>query len=234
MSFRQHWRWSILAGFLVALGIAGATWGVMRHRAVTPKPVSTPSAPATKKATTTPKASQPSTAQPTQPQAELITPVADFRGRITKKLFGTYVTPAHSPVQPERFTGYHAGVDVEYGDVTADVPVRAIADGTVRYAGWVSGYGGVAIFLHHFAGADHTVLYGHLDPSRLPRVGSALKRGEWFAYLGRAYSSQTDGERRHLHFSILQGSGIVFLGYAQSLSQLRATWLDPLSFAYQG
>ena len=36
--------------------------------------------------------------------------------RITKKPFGIFITTQNSPVQPERFSGYHTGVDVEYKD----------------------------------------------------------------------------------------------------------------------
>jgi hypothetical protein len=33
---------------------------------------------------------------------------------LQKKPFGIYITPENSPVQPENFTGYHTGIDVEY------------------------------------------------------------------------------------------------------------------------
>lgn len=49
---------------------------------------------------------------------KIVLPIAEFEKRITKKPFGIYITPQNSPVQPERFTGYHTGVDVEYEDIT--------------------------------------------------------------------------------------------------------------------
>src|SRR3990167_7147055 len=38
-------------------------------------------------------------------------PISDWLSRITKKKFGQYITPQTSPVQPERFTGYHTAAD---------------------------------------------------------------------------------------------------------------------------
>lgn len=64
-------------------------------------------------------------------QLKVAFPIADFEGRITKKPFGIYITPQNSPVQPERFSGYHTGDDAEYGDVAADVPVYAVYDGQI-------------------------------------------------------------------------------------------------------
>ena len=63
-------------------------------------------------------------------------PVKDFKQRATKKLFGTEVTPQDSPVQPERFKGFHTGVDVEYGDVSSPVVVMAIDSGQVVFSRW--------------------------------------------------------------------------------------------------
>ncbi|HSX24767.1 MAG TPA: hypothetical protein VLG69_02270, partial [Candidatus Andersenbacteria bacterium] len=93
-----------------------------------------------------PSTSQPATA--TIATKNLVDPVKDFKQRVTKKFFGTYVTPNNSPVQPEKFTGYHTGADAEYGDVAEDVAVYAIADGTVLLARWASGYGGVIAIQH--------------------------------------------------------------------------------------
>ncbi|MGE5392302.1 MAG: hypothetical protein ACM3NH_00970 [Candidatus Saccharibacteria bacterium] len=38
-------------------------------------------------------------------------PLADWQERVTKKPFGIFVSPGHSPVDPERFRGYHTGTD---------------------------------------------------------------------------------------------------------------------------
>jgi murein DD-endopeptidase MepM/ murein hydrolase activator NlpD len=168
--------------------------------------------------------------KPAPQPAALVYPIADFLPRITKKFYGTYVTPQNSPVQPERFTGYHTGVDVEYTDVTADVPVVAIAPGTVVVSEYASGYGGVMMIRHTIRGKQYLVLYGHLRPSSMLRVGTTVAMSQRIAVLGTGYSSETDGERRNLHFDILKGSTINIKGYVPTLAELHAGWYDPLVF----
>lgn len=172
---------------------------------------------------------QPSPSVSPSPTNALIEPIADFKARITKKTFGLYVSPQNSPVSPEKFTGYHTGVDVEYEDVTVDVPVSAVSDGTVVLARTASGYGGVVVINFQLEGTDHTAVYGHLRPSSLPEVGQVVHKGEQLGLLGTGYSTETDGERKHLHFAILADNRIDLRGYVQSQSELSG-WLDPLSF----
>src|SRR3990172_8522253 len=64
-------------------------------------------------------------------QASFQPPLERASERVTKKPFGIYITPQNSPVQPERFRGYHTAVDIEYGDVSEEVPVYAIWDGEI-------------------------------------------------------------------------------------------------------
>ncbi|MGI6373800.1 MAG: M23 family metallopeptidase [Patescibacteria group bacterium] len=154
-------------------------------------------------------------------------PVPEFFARITKKSFGTYVTPQNSPVSPERFSGYHSGVDVEFSDLEELVPVTAIGDGLVIFSGRVNGYGGVVIIRHKLNGQIYSALYGHLALASLPALHSLVSTGDIIGALGAAYSSDTDGERRHLHLSIYPGETINFRGYASTKSELTA-WLDPL------
>lgn len=176
--------------------------------------------------TTAPEqAEQPAPIVETSPYAE---PVAEFKARITKKRFGDYITPATSPVQPERFSGFHTGVDVEYQDVTTDVPVSAISDGEVVYSQFVSGYGGVVILRHTIGGTPRLVLYGHLRPSTLPVVGSTVTRGQIIGQLGTGFTTETDNERKHLHFAIIAGTTLNLRGYATSESALK-DWIDPLT-----
>ncbi|MBM2820469.1 MAG: hypothetical protein HW405_229 [Candidatus Berkelbacteria bacterium] len=155
-------------------------------------------------------------------------PVARFKERVTKKPFGIYITPQNSPVQPEVFTGYHTGADAEYTDAAIDVPVYAITDGTVVLSRTASGYGGVFMIEIQLNGTPHTILYGHIRPSSLPKVGQKIIKGEQLAVLGTGYSSETDGERQHLHLSILADDRIDVKGYVSSKSQLTG-WIDPLS-----
>lgn len=160
-------------------------------------------------------------------KSELSYPINEFKKRITKKTFGMFISPKNSPVKPERFTGYHTGVDVEYEDVKSDVPVYAIADGTVVLSRTVSGYGGVFILKINLNGLLYTVLYGHIRPSSLPKVGQKVSKGEKLTLLGTGYSIETDGERRHLHFAILSDNRIDLRGYVQTRNELTG-WINPL------
>lgn len=181
--------------------------------------VSSPSPTTTITPTVTPTA--------TNQSGQFTYPINEFTTRITKKLFGIYITPQNSPIQPERFTGYHTGVDIEYQDVTTDVPVYAFTDGEVVASQTVLGYGGVFIIKFTWNGKEHTALYGHIRPSSLPALGHVNKRDK-IAVLGTGYGSETDGERRHLHFAILSDARIDYRGYAQTQSEL-SSWIDPLT-----
>jgi len=156
--------------------------------------------------------------------AEFHLPIDDFFARITKKPFGIYITPKTSPVQPEKFTGYHTGTDVEYGDVEADVPVYAIADGKVVVSRTASGYGGVLV-LDLRPTHDFYALYGHVAVSSLPKVGTIVHKGDVIGRLGHAYSTETDGERKHLHFGIIEHSQPSVAGYVANKSALSG-WAD--------
>lgn len=180
-----------------------------------------------------PPATQPSneptssaTASPSISQTELLKPIADFDTRITKKSFGTYITPKNSPVSPEKFSGYHTGVDVEYEDVVGDVPVVAITSGEVVTSKLATGYGGVVVIRHLINDQQIYAIYGHLRPDSLPEIDTKVSRGDTIGYLGTGYSSETDGERRHLHFGISKTNSL--LGYTNHQSDLN-NWLDPLS-----
>jgi len=159
---------------------------------------------------------------------DLSFPIGEFKERITKKPFGIYVVPEDSPVQPERFRGYHTGCDVEYEDVPTDVPVLAVADGSVVYSNTVSGYGGVFLISIELKGESHTILYGHIRPGSLPKLGTLVKKGQKLAVLGTGYSSETSGERKHLHFGVLSNDRIDLLGYVQKKEEL-SVWVNPVS-----
>lgn len=157
----------------------------------------------------------------------LLEPTVEFRERITKKPFGILITPETSPVQPERFRGYHTAVDVEFGDVTNEVPVFAVAAGTVVQSGTASGYGGVLVIRHELPVGVRTVIYGHLDPASLPGVGTQVQTGQPIGILGDGGTPETDGERKHLHFGIRADDAINIRGYVVTEDEL-AAWQDPL------
>lgn len=162
-----------------------------------------------------------STPIPTPTPSKHVLPIDNFDQRITKKPFGINVNET-------RFKGFHTGTDIEYEDVESDVEVYSIADGTVIYSGYVSGYGGfVAIQHEEFIG-----IYGHLRPSTLINNKSFVAQGQQIGVLGTTFSKETDNERRHLHFAILKGTKLDFRGYVQKENELTA-WIDPLTLFNQ-
>ncbi len=160
----------------------------------------------------------------------VVIPIANFFNRITKKPFGIYITPKTSPVQPEKFKGYHTGADAETttDEKNIDIPIQAIANGTVVFAGHVNGYGGVIIIEHNVNGEKITALYGHLRIASFKvKVKDKVHPGDQIAVLGTGYSSETDGERKHLHLGILKGYVINYKGYVPTQSGL-SPWEDPV------
>ncbi|MCX6765753.1 MAG: M23 family metallopeptidase [Candidatus Moranbacteria bacterium] len=165
---------------------------------------------------------------PSQEIPSLDIPLVKARERITKKPFGIYVTPQNSPVQPEKFTGFHTGTDFEIfaGEENQDVPVFAICDGKVIFKGQVNGYGGVIIESCAINNEAVTVLYGHLSLQKSPaQINAPVKKGELIAILGEPFSRETSGERKHLHLGIHKGGKTDFRGYVQNEREL-SQWLD--------
>lgn len=160
-------------------------------------------------------------------EINIVAPVKDFKARITKKPFGIFITPETSPIQPERFSGFHTGVDVEYEDVEDDVAVLAIADGLVKYSEWVAGYGGVIAIRHQINNKEYLAVYGHLNPVTLITKGKVIK-GEQIGILGQGNSPETDGERKHLHFALYLGKDLNLKGYVEVKDQL-LDWIDPMT-----
>ena len=110
-----------------------------------------------------------------------------------------------------------------------DVPVYAIADGVIKYANYVSGYGGVVIVEFSYQNQTYTALYGHIRlTSATIKVGDKVQKGAQIAVLGSPNSSETNGERKHLHLAIHKGSSIDLRGYVQNQSEL-SNWIDPNS-----
>lgn len=168
-------------------------------------------------------------------QALLYYPIEQFAEQATKKLFGTYITPATSPIQPERFSGYHTGVDVETTEAqqAEDVPIFALADGTLSLKKIASGYGGVIGLNFSFQGKPYTAIYGHVRLSSVTLgIGESILAGEQLGVLGTGFSDETDGERKHLHFGLIPGDDPVLLGYVNSQTELNE-WVDPVDFFSQ-
>lgn len=163
--------------------------------------------------------------------AGFVAPLNQVKDRVTKKKFGTYITPQKSPVQPERFKGYHTGADFEIlpGEENIAVPVKTICGGPLRVKQIVEGYGGVTIQECLYNAEAVSVIYGHLDLASISAAeGNYLAPGTFLGNLGAAFSAETDGERRHLHLGIYLGQAADLRGYVQDSGEL-ALWLDPLT-----
>lgn len=161
-----------------------------------------------------------------------VSPLDKPTDRVTKKKFGQYITPKTSPVQPERFSGYHTGVDFETfpEEQNIDVAIKAICTGTLKLKEFASGYGGVAIQECQLNNSPITVIYGHLRlASILANVGDTVEVGSKLGVLGTGYSPETDGERKHLHLGIHKGTEINIRGYVSTPQELNS-FLDPCEF----
>ena len=159
-------------------------------------------------------------------------PIGRAAERATKKSFGIYVGPGHSPVNPERFRGYHTGIDFETfpNEKNTAVAVSAICTGKIVRRGVISGYGGAVVQACTLNQEPITVVYGHLSiKSVTSTVGQVLKQGTAFAILGKGYSTETAGERKHLHLSIHKGKTVDVRGYVLKKSELK-NWVDFLPY----
>lgn len=164
--------------------------------------------------------------------ATVMHPVSNFSARVTKKPFAKYITPKTSPIQPEKFQGYHTGADAETTakEKNAIIPVYSIAAGTVLFAGYVNGYGGVIIIRHTVGKETVTALYGHVRlASTTVKKNSKVKAGQKISVLGKGYSNETSGERKHLHFGLLKGTNYSYRGYVAYKNSL-GIWLDPVAW----
>ncbi len=161
-----------------------------------------------------------------QPRA---VPMTRADERVTKKPFGILIDPETSPVQPEKFRGYHTGADFETfpEEASIDMPVSALCDGKVLVKRNATGYGGIIVTDCILDGKKVTVVYGHLRLASIEKeLGQSVVRGEVLGVLGTGGSVETDGERKHLHVGIHRGETLDIRGYVPTLSET-AAWLDP-------
>lgn len=164
--------------------------------------------------------------------ADVSVPLDRADKRVTKKPFGIFITPKDSPIQPEKFRGYHTGTDFEIlpEESKADVSVRAVCLGTIAVKRFATGYGGAVVQRCELGGKPVTVVYGHLAlASVAAAIGESVERGDVIGVLGASGSADTDGERKHLHLGIHQGTVIDIRGYVAG-KQALAAWLDPCEF----
>lgn len=170
----------------------------------------------------------PKTAPTPQTKKEVSLPIDNAKARITKKPFGIYITPQNSPVQPEKFTGFHTGTDFETtsDELNKEIPIFAVSDGKILEKKIVSGYGGVIVQSGIISDQKVTILYGHINISQSAfNVGDQLSQGQKLAILGDNQSYYTGEERKHLHLGIHKGEEIDYRGYVGNQSEL-SQWID--------
>jgi murein DD-endopeptidase MepM/ murein hydrolase activator NlpD len=101
-----------------------------------------------------------------------------------------------------RWGRMHEGIDIGVGSGT---PIRAVAGGTVIYAGWMGGYGNLTIIDH---GNGLATAYAH--QSAFAVGGGAVSQGTVIGYVGTTGNSTG----AHLHFEVrVNGSPVDPLGY---------------------
>jgi murein DD-endopeptidase MepM/ murein hydrolase activator NlpD len=217
----------IIALCLIGLALVGISLLMApQHKQATPA-----ISPSATIASSTPSPSVSPTPSPSPSQAAYYYPISNYINRITNRHYGQSITATNREGLPcgAAFSGLHTGDDLEVtsDELNKEVPVYAITDGTVRQASQVSGYGGLIVIQHQLNDQTVTAYYGHINLSKTTvKTNDKVKAGQPITVLGDACSSQTDNERKHLHFAIHQGDALNVKGYVTSQADL-AAWLNP-------
>jgi murein DD-endopeptidase MepM/ murein hydrolase activator NlpD len=116
----------------------------------------------------------------------------------TNAVAGTWIRPTDGGQETscfcERWGTFHDGIDI---DPPLGTPIYAVGDGTVVFAGPVSGYG-IGIYIQHANG--DVSFYGH-ESIYYVHTGDVVTAGEKIALVGNeGYSTGP-----HLHFGVYQG-----------------------------
>lgn len=128
---------------------------------------------------------------------ELVTTFRDFREKFAFTpsiwpIYGRIISPYGWRTHP--ITGekkFHRGIDIPSW---VGAPVRATADGSVRYAGWWGSYGNVVILQHRYG---FRTIYAHTS-QLLVRTGEKVKKGQVIAQVGSTGLSTGS----HLHYEV--------------------------------
>ena len=95
-----------------------------------------------------------------------------------------------------RWGRMHTGIDIA---APGGMAIRAAADGTVIYSGWLGGYG-QAVQIRHADGK--VTLYGHAS-TLIAKTGDHVKQGQVIARVGSTGNSTGP----HLHFEVMVNGG---------------------------
>lgn len=167
----------------------------------------------------------------------VVPPMDNFLGRITLNKFGNEPSKTDLPSGQysdlscsggKNYAGFHTANDLEVtvAERRKPVPVYSIADGTVRQASAVNGYGGLVVIEYKINGATYTAYYGHIDLKTVSvKTGSKVAVGEKIAELAPGCSSANGNTRKHLHFGLHKGSAVVVSGYVTDKKSL-SNWVD--------
>ncbi|MCF0210139.1 MAG: peptidoglycan DD-metalloendopeptidase family protein [Bacteroidales bacterium] len=118
--------------------------------------------------------------------------------KLTDEKHGKYFScPIEGPVTSHfgpRRSRFHYGVDI---GMRIGVPVKSMFDGTIRYAGWCSGYGNV-IVVRHDNGLE--TYYGHLSKINV-KANQRAKAGDVIGLVGN--TGRSFGPHLHLEIRYL-------------------------------
>jgi murein DD-endopeptidase MepM/ murein hydrolase activator NlpD len=125
-------------------------------------------------------------------------PIKHGTGRFIYPINGTFTSPFGY-----RWGRLHAGVDLA---APIGTPIHAADGGTVRYAGWMDGYGNYTCIQHT---ATISTCYGHQSAIGV-RVGQAVRQGQVIGAVGNTGHSTGP----HLHFEVrINGAPVDPMGY---------------------
>ncbi len=113
-------------------------------------------------------------------------PIAPLQTSEISSSFGMRMHPVY---HKKRF---HSGIDyaARYG-----TPIVAVADATVKYIGWQSGYGNTVILQHD---SHRDTVYAHISRFANIKLEQEIKQGEIIGYVGK--TGVTTGAHLHYEF----------------------------------